>query len=298
MPKAKPVQSTITQRAMLAGLGIATWSARKFDKKETEAVLAKHQAKKGAARVNKALLDAGHPKLRAISTAAGQIRDYHYTNTLPWADSGYRLLPSKHYFEYTQGLRELRETFDSKVEEFLAEYPQMKEEAKDILNTMYDEADYPATEALRAKFYCIVKYMPMPDANDFRVTLGEEEEKAVRASIEKEVSTAIGDAIYDLVLTFADKIEKLHERLADPANKFQDSLLENLREVCDLIPKLNLTHDTRLEDLRQRTIQSLLVADPKTLRKDEAQRAEIAQQAENIFADLEAFMTDLEQEVI
>ena len=39
--------------------------------------------------------------------------------------------------------------------------------------------------------------------------------------------------------------------MADPKKVFRDSLVENARELCELLPKLNMTDDPNLEAIRK-----------------------------------------------
>jgi hypothetical protein len=78
--------------SMLTEFNASVWTARKLDKSATEAVVSSNNAQaKDAARVNKHLL-AGRSELETITKLVGRARTYVYDNTLPWSDSGLRLL--------------------------------------------------------------------------------------------------------------------------------------------------------------------------------------------------------------
>ena len=86
--------------AMLTEFNASVWTARKLDRTATEEVVAaKNAAAKDAARVNKSLL-AGRNELEVIQSMVGRARAFVYDNTLPWSDSGLRLLPTANFEKF------------------------------------------------------------------------------------------------------------------------------------------------------------------------------------------------------
>jgi hypothetical protein len=76
---------------------------------------------------------------------------------------------------------------------------------------------------------------------------------------------------------------------------FRDTLIENARELCDILKKLNVSDDPRLEQFRRET-ELLAQCDAKTLRhkKNGDLRAETAARAESILNEMtSAFGKDL-----
>ena len=67
-------------------------------------------------------------------------QDIHYAQTLPWSDTGWRLLPIKNYQAYTEAIRAAQHTFEELRDEFIAEYPTLRENARVKLNGMYKAA--------------------------------------------------------------------------------------------------------------------------------------------------------------
>ena len=105
--------------AMLVEFNASVWTARKLDKKTTdEVVTSKNAAAKDAARVNKHLL-AGRNELDVINTYVGSVRTYVYENTMPWSDSGIRLLPTANFLTFSQRMADSEQTFFSYVEDFI-----------------------------------------------------------------------------------------------------------------------------------------------------------------------------------
>ena len=99
------------------------WTARKLDRGVTDEIIyGKNATAKDAARVNKHLL-AGRPELEVIQKHVGMIRTYVYDNTLPWSDSGIRLLPTIKFLEFNDRMAQFEEDFTSLVNRFVTIYP-------------------------------------------------------------------------------------------------------------------------------------------------------------------------------
>src|SRR6185369_3013865 len=93
-------KNLLAEKAVLASLNISQWSGRKLDRKITDEVNESHGAVADAGRYNKLLV--AKVTLDPIQQIVGEARSYHIRMTLPWSDSGTRILPSALYLEYTK----------------------------------------------------------------------------------------------------------------------------------------------------------------------------------------------------
>jgi hypothetical protein len=108
---------SIASSALLAELSIGIWEGRKKDKKATNDVTSRNNAKKNAARVTKDLL-VDCEELKAIKTYRETIRSFHRNATLPWSNMGHRLLTNNYFLDYKRHMDEMMENFRQLVEEF------------------------------------------------------------------------------------------------------------------------------------------------------------------------------------
>lgn len=280
----------ISERAMLATLNISLWTARKRDKKITAKVAKDHGTIKAVGNYNKRLLPMEAESYEAVRRAGTAAREYHYNSTLPWAQDGARILPAAQYFAYVERMKELQQEFDTAVEAFLADYPRLRENARVLLNGMYDEADYRSVRELEQAFKFKRDVFPMPSADDFRVELGDNEVSAVREAIQRSVHQATADAMRDLAQRVHDAVAHIAERLSGADNIFRDSLIGNLKDIVELLPKLNLTNDATLEATRKRLAGYLCTLEPAKLREDSKEREAAAAEADAIMKQMAAFM--------
>jgi hypothetical protein len=79
-----------------------------------------------------------------------------------------------------------------------------------------------------------------------------------------------------------DVMQKAHEKLADPNAIFRDSLIENVKELCSILPRLNVMDDPALEEARLAAIAAIGAYNPDTLRHDPVLRSDKAREAKAV----------------
>ncbi len=287
-------EPSLSSRAMLCSLSISMWSARKHDPEASEEIAQRHGAQADAGRYHKVLL----PKtaLSEIQKIVSDARQEHYFMTLPWDDNGYRVLPAAAHMDHTERMRDLSNRFSPAVETLAQQFGQLVEEAKVRLGGLFRPEDYPSPEELRSKFSFETKVMPLPDAGDFRVTLGDEEKERIKRQITATVEASLQVASRELWQRLYEAVSHLAERLQaykvtddGVEHPFRDSVVTNLVKLVDVLPKLNVTGDPELERLAAQVRTSLLV-DPKELRESELVRSETAKAASAIAAKMAPFL--------
>lgn len=259
--------------AMLVEFNASQWTARKLDKGATdEIVTTKNAQDKGAARVNKNLL-AGRKELEVINKHVGSVRTFVYNNTLPWSDSGIRLLPSARFFEFNKQMEEYEHTFNDLVADFVNIYPTLITAQAMALGDMFNRDDFPSPSDVAHRFDFRLNYMPVPTAGDFRVDVGNEAEKEIKAKLSKLADERIEHAMRDVKQRLKEHLDRMSDRLgSDVVNKeiktrkFHDSLLDTAHELCDLVKALNITNDQDLEGARKALATAIQGVDLKELR--------------------------------
>jgi len=284
----------ITERAMLAAIHISIWTAIKHDRKVSREVAEQHGAYAGAGRYNKQLLREAE-RLESLRTLSGQIRQYFYKITLPWSDEGYRLLPAHFYFELTTKMREFEQAFAQQVEEFLAVYPSYIEQVRPELNGLFREEDYPSTDKLRNKFGVRLEVLPIPSGNDFRVTLSEEEQARVAREIDENVRQSLQKGTEDLWARLKGVVAHMVERLNEPESRFHASLVTNIGELVDLLPRLNVNQDEELNRFAGKIRDRLCGFTARDLKKNEILRAATANDAAQILTEMDAVLRERDQ---
>lgn len=265
---------SISSRALLVTLNVSQWTARKLDKRESDEITRKHGAVEGAARVNKSLLPMAQSLDRIHKLTAATRNDY-YRRTLPWAE-GLGIIKSESYMDFVRLMSGHKDRWQAAVDAFVQEYPALREEARLQLNGLYRDEDYPLPGAIASRFRMDVAFFPVPEACDWRVELADSEVEQLREQITQRVMESEGRAMQEAWRRVYDVVSKAHDRLSNPDNIFRDSLIENARELCQVLPGLNIADDPALEKMRREIESDLCAYEPEDLRKNENLRAEVS----------------------
>jgi hypothetical protein len=241
-----------------------------------------------AGRYNKALLPM-NDYLDRVHKKTTLIRTKFYTNTSPWGIEGTFMLSSKNYLSFTNEFRKERGEWQYLVDDFLNNYKDLKDNAKRFLNDLYDETDYPPQDMLAKKFSMDLAIFPVP-STDFRVAIGDEELAEIQKDVERRVMDAQNHAMQDLWDRLYKQVEHMTEKLSDPKAIFRDSMVDNARELCSLLPRLNFTDDPNLENLRQQVEANIARHHPDALRNDPDLRQDTAAEAKAIMEKMKTFM--------
>lgn len=276
---------SIATSAMLASVSISCWSAKKIAKKEGEELTSAKSASKRAAQVQKNLL-ADDPRLTAINKYAADIRNWLARATLPWSDSGLRLVTTKQFFDFKAEMDRRKDEFDTLVQDFVHMYPTLISAQAFKLGSMFDRSEFPSEAEVASKFGITYSFMPVPESGDFRVDIAEEIRTELEEQYAKDYAARIEEANKDLWGRLKIVLDKMRDRLgADASGKnniFRDTLVDNALEVCDMLSTLNVTNDPNLETARHEVQQALLGVTADDLRKNEAVRGDVKAQVESI----------------
>lgn len=280
--------SNIRNQAMLTSLNIGLFNPKKTDRNVTREVLISKNASHNAGTFVKNILP--EESIKPIQSEAAALRNWFYQNTLPWGDDAVRLLPVAQWDKFTEDLRARLASLNSMFDNFCNSYEQHRDKALLQLGAMANPADYPPLSEVRNKFYVKVAYHPMPDSRDFRLDdMPEEAIAQIRAETDLRVADAINEARNDLYHRLAERLQHIIARMAE-ANKKREgtrihaSLIGNLKDLCELIPSLNVTKDEELEALRVRALEEIGVYDIDEVRDNADVRAELKSKAEDILA--------------
>lgn len=285
-------QSPLSRKSTLVAVNISQWTARKLDRKVTDEVNDKHGASRDAGRYNKLLIAAEH--LEEMTSLVSKARDLHHRMTLPWADKGPRILANVLFAKFSDEFRVLKRDFHAAADRFAAAYPSFVENRKRELNGLFNEADYPSAETIRDKFKLELQVLPFPDADDFRSDLDEDTVAEIKAQLQNTTASVIDTAMKTVVDQIVDHVGKMAQKLAEfkpsggkgdkAEGVFRDSLVENVRELAELLPAFNLTNDPRLDAIAARIKSELCSEDAADLRKNDGAREAVAKSAEEIVA--------------
>jgi hypothetical protein len=275
--------------AMLVEFTAPMWTARKLDKGATDEVVHnKRAAAKDAARVNKHLL-AGRNELEVIQQHINAARTYVYENTLPWSDAGIRLLPTKNFMAFNQRMTQFEQEFVDLVNVFVQVYPSLITAQAMALGDMFNRSEYPAPQEVANKFSFRVNYMPVPNAGDFRVDVGNEAQAELQKKLSSLADERVAAAVADAKARLKGHLDRMLKQLRveevngkQKKGRIHASLIEGGLELCEALKALNVTNDMTIEAARVELEKLLRSVDTDDLRKQVDARTEIRTQVADI----------------
>jgi hypothetical protein len=280
------MKMSIASSSVLVELNISVPSFRKLDKKTSDEVNVGKKAVKGASRVNVHLL-AGTDKLEELHKFVGRIRSEFYYKTLPWSDSGQRLVPMAAFFDLTEWLSAQQLEFETKVAEFIAVYPTLISAQAFAMGTFFDRSQYPDPSEIVDKFKFSKLFLPVPESGDFRVDVDESLREQLTAEFSKAYDARTASAMNDIWNRLHEVLTHMSERLApakDGEKKIiRESLLGNAVELCDVLTRLNVTQDPALEKARKMLENTLTGVETSDL-KDKRISVDVKAQVDSILA--------------
>lgn len=305
VPLPEKEESSLASKAMLCTLSIQAWEGYKYDREASEEIAEIHQADKDAGRFNKRLLP--RRDLKEITQAIGSARRDHEYLTLPWSDDGYRVLPAAAYMDHLKTVQSRTAEFNAAVERLVEKFEQLVNN-QSRLGSLFKVEDYPGMrkegdklrlafpDELRRRFSVKTTVRPMPTADDFRVSIGDEQRERIKRQIAEsvEASLRVGtrklwQRLYKVVSHMAARMSEYNTAESGNKPKLYDSIVTNIVDLVDVLPKLNITGDVDLDRMADEVRHALLV-DPKELRKSELVRANTAKAAAEIAQRMAAYM--------
>ena len=280
---------SIASSAVLVELNISVWPASKVDKEITEQVNNDAGAVHGAAQTKKNLF-AGTSMRKDIEKFAARARLYHHQHTLPWADKGERLLPTALFMDYKQTMDNYAQTFEIMCDNFFTAYPSLVQQAQTNLGSLYKPEDYPAIDEVRTKFGFRRSVNPLPEAGDFRLDVS----AADLEDIKQEYTRKFDERIAEAMQAPWDRLHKILEdmsvKLTDEVDangevskkRYHETLVTNAQDLCDLLTKLNVTKDPKLEEARRSLELTMLGADIESIKESPEVRSDLKHRVDDI----------------
>ena len=150
---------------------------------------------------------------------------------------------------------------------------------------MFDRDEYPTAEKLAGKFRFGYVFLPVPEAGDFRIDVNEQYKAELQEQYSKFYDSKLEQAMQDAWDRLHGCLERMSDKLSgDTKQIFRDTLVTNAVEMCELLTKLNVTGDSKLEALRKKLESALVGLAAEDLRKDDDLRLDTKAKVDEILS--------------
>ena len=302
-------------RAVLVRVEIGAWGGTKSIKTLKRAMAAEANADARLLSAGKRIGRAkGH--LDQIHKLRGAIRNWVAKNTVPWGDSGWRLIATEvtssgrsAYRRWQEYMDQAKVSWDREVRDFLKAYPDLIDADRATvtgLGELFNESDYPPitsqyNDAIADRFFFDKDHMrkvdEVPDGA-IAIGLSRDEEQRIRNRCEEDIASAYRHAQRDLVT----KVVKLTTDTADalkgydPEKKgkrfFNDSLVPNLKDLAQCMEESNFNNNPEIDALREKLLEATGDA-TEVLREDTDKRkdasdttSEVSERASKLLSEI------------
>ena len=237
---------------ILVTLSIRHWKGRAIDEAATTKVASDNSVTPDVGAYHKRLFE--KHALGTISNNVYKARQDHWWLTMPWADTGQRLLPAANIELYAAKMKKWQNKIDGGVKEFLERYDEYKAGAKVALGGLYKDTDYDSIDVVAAKFSFNLQYGELP-TGDLRVSMSEETRRELCASIRRDTEQRIYASVEDKLQLLVDQLLHYRDKVCtedpDPkrqgkAKSFKIAGLRNVGRELAIVRAINLTNDPRL----------------------------------------------------
>jgi hypothetical protein len=218
-------------------------------------------AAKGVANVSKNLLG-DCEELRAVQKFAANVRNMHYSMTMPWSDNGSRLLTTKQYFKYNEVMTDLQNEFRRLVD--VRSCRSMSGRSRKpkpswvtcltVTSTPRVTVSSPSSASAYRTCHCQMRVT-------FRIDIGNEAMTQIKSQYEAHYTQAIQTAMNDIWHKLHDNLTTLVRQLdvndEGKGNRLYDSVFDRALELIEMLGTCNVTQDTQMEAMRQKLEQAL-----------------------------------------
>lgn len=276
--------STLGERAVLVRVHINTWGGRKQDKGAARDLEAGAGAERGATRVTKYLVPR-EATASIMAVSKGIKREVERLSS-PWGVDGDRILPSEHLVPFFEATDRAKTRFNAAVDNYMREYVEGRRAQQRRLGALFDEDDYPPPEVVADRFSLSVEINPIPEADDFRVDLSEEQRLRLAEAVEQEVTERMQKAMRDVFWRLNSAVETFHGQLSDESAILRRKTYDHLGRLIEAMPALNLSDDPVLQKAVKELRATITSVDMKELQDNAKLRDKARKKSERVMTTL------------
>ncbi len=293
MSDANALNDSLAANYMLVDLQLRSWSGKSTDREVSSEVITNKGATRDSGKFVKNLFAGADGELKAVNQMGNTIRAFVYAKTLPWSNNsdgakrGERLIAATKSFEFLKELNEIKRDYDAAVAALVAVYDQRITEAKNNLQGMANDADYPDVATVADRFAVSVDLRPVPTLSDFtRVNVPSALAEALGQRHVQLAEAQVANAMSDLKQRLLEQLQRMATQLNKAADgtktRLYDSLVTNLQDLVSLARTMNVHNNQELVALADKIEMQLLKHPVDVYRLHPKQAATVAAAAQTL----------------
>lgn len=243
--------------------------------------------------MDKKLIDTQHHAWKNLVAVRGKITTLWKDISLPYPESGIRLIKRRHVDRFTQQMTSLQGDLCEAERELDNHYDELRNAARRRLGSLYSSGDYPAS---MLGLFRVEWDFPNVEPPDYlrliSPNLYQAECERVRSRFEEAVSLA-EDAFFS---ELAKLVEHLTERLSGTEDGkpkiFRDTVVTNLLDFFERFKRLNIGSSDELDRMVS-DVQGIIDGiTPTGLRNNQTLRQHVSTELSRVQASLDGLMVN------
>lgn len=269
-------------------------TSKSIDKTTRDEMASPFKANADFLSAGKKILDNRHEKVLAVTKIRGEALKYWKDNSLPFPETGVRLIPQNRIDHFTAAMETLQSDLEAAVTALEAEYPSLIEKAKESLGTLFNASDYPQTLIGAFAIHYDFPNVEAPDyLMELRPAIYEQERARVAAQFDEAVRLAEASFLEEFSGLVSYLCTVLTAKTEDGKPKvFKDSSVSNLKEFFDRFKTLNVRSNPQLDALVDEARKALgRGVSAKTIRAEAEIREDVVKSLSKVKDQLEGMTT-------
>lgn len=235
----------LTHRALLTRVSVSMFTLKRLNRRATRDLESREGAKHGSAEAFNRLIAKEYTD--PVTAAANEVRMASKLYTAPWGDDKWRVCPITMHQKHDEKVGAAIGKFYGAVDTLCEAYERddIPARSQALLGALWRAENYPTVHVLRSHYAASSHYRPVPDEEDFRVSLQECDLQRFRQDTIDAQATMMREPWTRAIAAVNRMVDSLSK--ADP--RIFSTLTSNVVDVAEFMEAFNINGDPVMAQL-------------------------------------------------
>ena len=242
------------------------------------------------AAVHKKLYE-GWKEYAKLKSFIGFSRREHERLTVPWSNSGLRMVTTLGYPDYVETMTGYQEQMESMLDNDMRQtYPDAMRELANVFGDMHDPSLYYDWDTFRSKYRFSIRTWGTPDVSDVRVSLPQQALEDMKADMQSAIQESALKANQDMWKRTHKVLDRLSKGLGykedGKLQTFKDTFVPAAQELITQLRALNITNDAKMVEAANKLEYAFKDRTNESLREEGYERDETKSVVDQVLASI------------
>jgi hypothetical protein len=284
--KTKMNVAETTKKLIKVRVRVSSWMGQVRSDEGQYELAKNHDAEKDALSVGLALLPKAVQK--EIRDHVIGIRKAVAKASLPFEDGGYRILKATEYSRLNAEIQKRQSDFQTYIhDEVYMKYDELRFMAQTRLGSLFDEDSFPTLESIMGRYGACLFVQPIENLEDLRIDgIPDAELAKIKEDTLAEYEKNLVAGQMELVQSIRKAVEAILEKTDNEGSRYKRAL-ENLSELCDSVPALNILGSDELEKLAKQIKKKIATKDSNTIKENKTVKTAVVKASKSMIDELD-----------